>query len=61
MEEKLKVLQSEKGELNLSGLKILGTGKTYDINSTFCKSRKLNALKEVKKSLKKSLCEFNNQ
>lgn len=48
LEEKRKVLKAENGELDLNGLKILGCGKTYDISNGFCKSRKLNALKEVK-------------
>jgi hypothetical protein len=46
--EKDKVLMAEKGELELKGLKILGCGKTYDISNGFCKTKKLNALKEVK-------------
>jgi len=46
-EEKEKIFKSERGEINLDGLKILGCGKTYNITNGFCKTRKLNALKEV--------------
>jgi hypothetical protein len=47
LEEKEKVLKSENGEINLTGLKILGCGKTYNITNGFCRNKKLNALKEV--------------
>lgn len=45
--EKLKILKGEKGEIKLSGLKILGCSKTYQITNGFCKTKNLNALKNV--------------
>lgn len=47
LKEKLKILQGEKGEIKLSGLKILGCSKTYQITNGFCKTKNLNALKNV--------------
>jgi hypothetical protein len=47
VEEKQKILRSIKGENELSGLKILGCGKTYNINNGICSTKKLHALKEV--------------
>jgi hypothetical protein len=54
IEEKIKILKSlnnENGnnENQLNGLKILGVGKIYNINNGFCRTKKLHALKEVKK------------
>jgi hypothetical protein len=54
IEEKIKIIKSLNNENgnkknNLNGLKILGIGKIYNINNGFCRTKKLNALKEVNK------------
>lgn len=47
-EEKEKIIKSLNTSESLSGLKIIGCGKTYDINNGICRTKKLHALKEVR-------------
>jgi hypothetical protein len=47
LEEKLRILRSEKAEEEFEGLRILGCSKTYQIANKCCGTRDVKALKDV--------------